>query len=99
VAVRQMINPPLAGVLAGVAVGISPLSPLLFQPEAARALTAGLHVELTLALGALRSAIDVLQILGSATLAVQASALALARPSFVPVCIVPPACASLLNRL
>ncbi|KAK9807714.1 hypothetical protein WJX72_007038 [[Myrmecia] bisecta] len=70
---KQVINPPLIGVICGVLVGVTPLGSVLFQPKSAAALavTAQLPMELHVAIGLLRSVADVLSLLGSATLAVQ----------------------------
>ena len=52
--VTQIANPPLLGVLAGIAVGVSPLGAVLYHPSsaAAAARVAQLPMELNACLGA-----------------------------------------------
>ena len=81
----QALNPPFLAILAGLAVGLSPLGHALFGPaaaagtaaqQAAGAAAAALPLELRLAQAALRLAIEVVQLLAQATLAVQTIVLA-----------------------
>lgn len=69
----RVMNPPLWGVLGGVALGVSPFAKLLVSDVGA---TAGASLEVRASVWALRTAFDSAKMLGGATLAVQAVVLA-----------------------
>ncbi len=87
----RVLNPPVLGILAGVAVGLSPLGPALFSAgsgggaAAAAAAAAGggaavaahlLPFELSLARGALRAVVELVELLAAGGLATQTLVLA-----------------------
>ena len=68
----------MLGILAGVALGLSPLGPLLLHPSSPEGMAVAALVpsDLGIVTGTLKSAVEVMEILGSATLGVQAVVLA-----------------------
>jgi len=75
---KRYLNPPLVGVLAGIVLGLSPMAQFLLQPSApsVQMAMASYSLELTAIIHVGRLAMEVVAMLGSATLAVQAIVLA-----------------------
>lgn len=75
---KRFVNPPLIGVFAGLAIGLSPLGPLVLPQHASAqaAAVASFPFEVRMMVEIGRAAMDVIVMLGSATLAVQAIVLA-----------------------